>query len=702
MGHGGPDEGSAPGGLRTGAGPLRTVAVPGSPGDKGGAMSPPITPGSSPSPASPAVGFAGALAGGALVGAAEATRALIGAGLHFSGAEAGTLLASGVLGGAAFGALGAAPLLVLPGRPAGRTRWSGFLVGVATPLLARVGVWWFSDPPPFTDPLPGQGNPVAFAGVVVAALVLLVGLYQGLRGPRAVAGGALAVAVGLAAWVGSGKAGPGAPTQKPPAGAPNVLLVTLDTTRADHMGAYGAEVDTRHFDDIAKQGALFENASAVAAVTGPSHTTMLTGTGPWDHGVLLNGIPIPEDKTTLAEILHDHGWNTGAFVSAYVLDGEKGFRRGFEVYDDDFGAVKGGDQLTSFQVVAMIQRHFNPDAELERRGDDTVDEALAWFGEQQGATFLWVHLFDAHGPYEPPPPFDTRYYAGDPRDPSNHSMDQVQNVAAYLKKSIEGITDLNYVLAQYSGEVSYADTQLGRLLEKVDPKNTLVVVIADHGESLGEHGVWFNHGDDVYETSLHVPFAMRWPGRITEGVKVEAPFEGTDLTPTILEVVGLKPLDSMTGVSAAGLVGAGEGQGRQLARAMCFDREANVTARAQGLIDKPKYRMASVRGQTSRYVLRETGATLEEYYDLATDPKGVSESSGTFLQTPNGYATLELFKEKANAVLSSTATERSAGDVGEEERKRLEALGYLDGTAPEGAAAPAAAAPAPDPAAVGQ
>jgi hypothetical protein len=127
---------------------------------------------------------------------------------------------------------------------------------------------------------------------------------------------------------------------------------------------------------------------------------------------------------------------------------------------------------------------------------------------------------------------------------------------------------------------------------------------------------------------------------------------------------------------------------------MCFDREANVAARAQGLIEKPKYRMAGVRGATSRYVLRETGGTLEEYYDLAADPKGVNEVSSAFLQTTNGYATLELFKEKANGVLQSTATERSAGDVGEAERARLQALGYLDGTDAEGAApsAPAAAA----------
>jgi arylsulfatase len=488
----------------------------------------------------------------------------------------------------------------------------------------------------------------------------------------------------LCGWALLGGEQAGAPTGRPPAGAPNLLVVTLDTTRADRIGAYGAEVSTPAFDAIAGGGALFLNASAVLAVTGPSHASMFTGSGPWDHGVLLNGVPIPEDRVTLAQVLHANGYNTGAFVSSYVLDGDKGFGRGFQVYDDDFGLLKGGAGLTVIQAWDMARRHLAPDAELERRGGDTVEVALAWMEAQQGATFTWVHLFDAHGPYAPPPPFDTRYYAGDARNPANTSMAPVKNVAAYLKRSLEGITDLNWVLAQYDGEISYADSQIARLLAGVDAQNTLVVVIADHGEQLGENNVWFNHGDDVYETSVHVPFALRWPGRVPAGLRVEQPFEGTDLAPTLLEAIGIPRPPSMTGASAAGLVGLGKGDGRQLARSLCFDREANVAGRESGAIDKPKWKMAGIRDRTGRYVERETGG-VAEYFDLSADPRGVTDVINLFQQTPDGAALLKLYEKVAKEqVLAGDAAARTSNvELSEEERKKLEALGYLDGVGGE-------------------
>lgn len=621
-----------------------------------------------------------ALLGGAVYGLAEAARVVVGGRLWLSDGNVVGLLLLGALSCGLIGALAALPLAALPVRPLGRTRWSGFLVGVAAPALARVGVKWFSDPPPFTEPFPMQGNPAAFAGIVLAVAVVCVVLYQAARGAQRVGAAALLVTAGLGGWAVSGRSGPGEPSRVLPAGAPNVLVVTLDTSRADHFGAYGNDkVDTRYFDQVAREGAMWTNASAIAAVTGPSHASMFSGAGPWDHGVLLNGIPVPEDRPLISEVLHDHGWQTGAFVSSYVLDGEKGFSRGFEVYDDDFNALKGSGDLVAVQLADMARRRFNPDEDLQRRGGDTVDAALSWLEGREGAWYLWVHLFDPHGPYEPPPPFDTRYYQGDPKDPSNTSMAPVKNVAAYLKESLQGITDLRWVLAQYEGEVSYADAQIGRLLAAVDPQNTLVVVIADHGESLGEHDVWFNHGDDVYETSVHVPFAMRWPGRIAPGQRITQPFEGTDLAPTLLDIVGVDIPSTMTGTSAAGLVGAGDGKGRIEARSMCFDREANLAARQAGEIDKPKYRMVSLRGPNTRYVHRETGRD-PEFFDLTTDPKGLVDLYPEKQWQPMSSELLGILSRNATALLGSDATDRSAAEVSEEERQRLEALGYLDPT----------------------
>ncbi len=649
--------------------------------------------------------------GGAVFGLAEVARVLGAARLYLSTLDTVALLALGTITPALL-ALCVVPVLILvPPRPLGRERWLGFVGGLTLAVLADIGVWWFSDPPPFQDPLPLQGNPLAFLVVAALAVGLGLAIWRFVQGAGRVAGAIAMLSTGLLIWAASARSVPAAATEPLPPGAPNVLLVTLDTTRADHIGAYGNTIDTPAFDRIAKDGALFLDASAVAAVTGPSHTSMLTGSGPWDHGVLLNGIPIPQDRTLLAEVLHDRGWSTGAFVSSYVLDGSHGFRRGFQVYDDDFGSLPGAQSLLIPRIFAMLERHFHPDEELERRGGDTVDHALTWIGDQHGAWFAWVHLFDAHGPYEPPPPFDTRYYQGDPRDPAHSSMSQVKNVAAYLKKSLEGITDVNYVTAEYDGEISYADSQLGRLLDAVDTKNTLVVVIGDHGESLGEHGVWFNHGDDVYEASVHVPFAVQWPGRVNAGVRVAKPFEGTDLAPTVLALVGVPRAPSMTGLSAAGLIGDFEGDGRIEARSLCFDRAANVAGRERGEITKPKWRMAALRGASSRYVQRETGAG-PEYFDLASDPTGETDVYANVACSTPGKQLLEILDAHARELFLSTATERSAGDVGEAERKKLEALGYLSGTegdagapaatpvdltqpCPTGAAPAAPAAPAP-------
>lgn len=618
---------------------------------------------------------AAAAAGGAF-GSAEAARVVVGERLLLTDVQVLGLLGVGALGGAALAALGTLPLAALPPRPLGRARWLGFVWGLYVLVVAAVGVVWFTDPPPFTEPFPFQGNPAVFAAVCVGIAAVLGVVYQGARGARSVAGAALALATALAVWVYTGVDPVPAPSKPLPAGAPNVLLVTLDTARADRFGAYGnPTVQTRAFDTLAGEGTLFSAASAVAPVTGPSHASMLSGRGPWDHGVLLNGVPVPTDHPLLAELLHDHGWATAAFVSAYVLDGDNGFARGFDVYDDAFAWLPGADALLPARLAAMARRHADPNEVLERRGGETVDRALAWLGSHRGgAYFLWVHLFDAHGPYTPPPPYDTLYYQGDAHDPSNTSMAKVKNVAPYLEKSLEGVTDLAYVLAQYDGEVSYTDAQLARLLAAVDRENTLVVVVGDHGESLGEHDVWFNHGDDVYETSVHVPFAMRWPGRVPV-TKVESPVEGTDLAPTVLDLVGVEVPAGMTGQSAVGVMSGKPG--RAIAHAMCFDRPANQAARAAGTITGPKYRVASLRGPQSRYVQREVDGTAT-YFDLAADPLGRVDVAAAIGATSTGAELLSLLRGQADGLLSGASTDRSAVELSAEERARLEALGYMD------------------------
>jgi arylsulfatase A-like enzyme len=344
-------------------------------------------------------------------------------------------------------------------------------------------------------------------------------------------------------------------------------------------------------------------------VTGPSHTTILTGRGPWEHGNLLNGLALPAAFPLVSEVLRADGYATAAFVSGFVLEGELGFARGFDVYDDDFDGTGAWRDTAPGALLAMARRRARHDL-LERRGDRTVDAALAWLARPRDRPFfLWVHLFDPHGPYAPPPPWDERYYAGDPRDPGHHSMEQVSGVAPYLRSSLEGITDAAWVQAQYEGEISFADQQAGRIVDAI-PSDTLVVVAGDHGESLGEHGVWFNHGDDVYGESTRVPLAMRWPGHVSAGTIVATPVELTDVAATILDLVGVP----------SSLGGSSLFAERQYARSICFDRAANRRAREAGTIDRPTYRMVALEGADGTFVHRDAPGSTDEWSGTGEPP----------------------------------------------------------------------------------
>ena len=375
---------------------------------------------------------------------------------------------------------------------------------------------------------------------------------------------------------------------------PNVLLVTLDTTRADRgdpSGAHGVAMPT--LDAIAREGARFDRAFAQIPVTGPSHTTILTGRGPWEHGNLLNGLALPPALPLLSEVLRAEGYATAAFVSGFVLDGDLGFARGFEVYDDDFAGTGAWRETAPGALVAMATRRFRPDDVLGRRGDRTADAALAWLARPRDRPFfLWVHLFDPHGPYEPPPPWDTRYYAGDPRDPGHRSMEQVTGMAPYLRASIAGITDAAWVQAQYEGEISFADQQAGRIVEAIDRDDTLVVYTGDHGES------------------THEPLAMRWPNRIAAGTTVSSPVELTDVAPTILDLVGVP-----SRLGGASLFGE-----RRYARSICFDRAANARARTAGTIDRPTYRMVALAGVDGTFVHRDAPGSADEWSGIGDPP----------------------------------------------------------------------------------
>ncbi len=292
-----------------------------------------------------------------------------------------------------------------------------------------------------------------------------------------------------------------------PARRPSVLLITLDTTRADRLGAYGAPfARTPNFDALARRGVRFERAIAPTPLTLPSHASILTGLVPRRHGVRDNsGFSLAPEVPSLAERLREAGYATAAFVSSAVLDRTGGLDRGFALYDD---GVRVGDR-----------RAFG---HLERAATQTTDAVLERLPALAPPFFLWVHYFDPHLPYVPPEPWRGRF----PDRP-------------------------------YDGEIAYMDSEMGRLLEAVRGKdgNLLVAVAGDHGESLGEHGE-AAHGVFLYEATQRVPMVLAGPG-IPGGRVVDAPAGLVDLAPTILDLLGLPAPGGIDGRSLAAAVRGG-------------------------------------------------------------------------------------------------------------------------------------------------
>jgi arylsulfatase A-like enzyme/Tfp pilus assembly protein PilF len=270
----------------------------------------------------------------------------------------------------------------------------------------------------------------------------------------------------------------------------NVVLITVDTLRADRLGSYGnREISTPNLDRMAESAVLFENAATSAPITLPAHASILTGTYPLFHGVRDNGrSALPPERTTLAEVLRPHGYATGAFVGAFVLDSRFGLDQGFDRYFDDFDRSSGAS---------------------ERRGGEVIGEALAWMDSVRDRRFFaWIHLFDPHVPYDPP---------------------------SELRRS-EDLQDL------YQGEVEYVDRLVGELAQWLEEnalsRDTIVAFTADHGESLGEHGE-LTHGYFVYDATMRVPLLLRAP-HASDGRRVEAQVRTIDLLPTLLDLMGFE------------------------------------------------------------------------------------------------------------------------------------------------------------------
>ncbi len=322
-------------------------------------------------------------------------------------------------------------------------------------------------------------------------------------------------------------------------GGPDLVLVTLDTLRADHVGAIGGArraVSTPNLDRLANEGALFTRGVSPVPLTLPAHAAMLSGQHPLELGLLRNGMTVPVEATLVAPTLRAAGYRTGAFVSAAVLRGKTGIAEGFERFDDRFSTA---DRLAGIGLLKPVLSALEL-LPRERRGDETMSRALDWLQAGDGRpTFLWIHLYDCHAPYRPPAPYDAQYAWDSPDAQGN--PEEMRAAREAIRSAHQVFSpfipfDLRAAVARYAGEVSFVDALVGRLLAAL-PAETRLVVAADHGESLTEHGELVGHGSQVYDTTTRAPIWVRGP-EVAAGSRVE--------TPVPLEAVGAT-LRALTG-----------------------------------------------------------------------------------------------------------------------------------------------------------
>jgi arylsulfatase A-like enzyme/Flp pilus assembly protein TadD len=399
---------------------------------------------------------------------------------------------------------------------------------------------------------------------------------------------------------------------------PNVILITLDTVRADRMGFLGSKLGlTPQLDALASQSVVFEHAYSQAPITPVSHATILTGTFPQYHGIRNFGDRLPPSVPFLPDILHTQGYHTGAFVGSIILDPKNGFasgfERGFDVYNAGFHRQKTGERR---------------EASMQRRGEVTLGHVLEWLGQQQGSPFfLWFHLWDAHDPYNPPEPFRSRF-------PS----------------------------APYNGSIAYVDATVGKLLDYLRSHglydNALIAVAADHGESLGDHGE-LTHSIFLYDATIHVPLLLKLPAHRFVGQRVNAAASLVDLAPTLLEALGQTPPPAIQGRSLLPLIGNPHpGNRPSFATGDHSERSFGWSA------------LVSLRIGNQLYVR----APLPELYDLASDP-----GAKINLYPGNRAAAVRFAIQVDNFVkrISTGAPQALQDGLDEKSREKLSALGYV-------------------------
>jgi arylsulfatase A-like enzyme len=419
----------------------------------------------------------------------------------------------------------------------------------------------------------------------------------------------------------------------------NVILISVDTLRPDHLGCYGYRLPTSPtIDALVARGVRFEQAVCQMPTTAPSFCSILTGTYPHTHGSLENGIPLLDDVETLAEVLKSQGYHTAGFVSSYtVSDESSGLARGFEVFDDDFDGKERKSDLTNERVFSHL---------------DSLPG---------GPLFLWVHYFEPHGPYLG----HSQVWPASRFQPLEETVNTMDDAIAPVPKWVLKEKGLEYAIHLYDGEIAYADHRIGELLAELAARglleSSLIVFLADHGESF-EHGLYARHGFFLYESSVRIPLALVFPEGKYQGRTIHSLVQSINVVPTICDFLGAPVPDGCEGHSMMPLIKGKEGNSqvtfierRQYEEKNAFQAVGNQYA---------------MRVEGWKYIHATDGE--DELYDLRTDP---DELRNVIAEEPARASEMLGYLEAW--IAAGRADYGTSPELDEEAREKLKALGYI-------------------------
>ena len=499
-------------------------------------------------------------------------------------------------------------------------------------------------------------DPVLWGGLLAIGVFSLALGWLGERPLRALGSrfelGCLALAL-VSAVIGLVRGTP--PAASAPGTGPNILLITLDTVRHDALEPYGGPVATPAITRLADEGTLFEEAIATAPLTEASHLAMLTGLEPTHTGIVSNGTAFGEQPALISHAFQQAGWATGGFVAGFPLHARWGWTQGFDVYDDDFGTMPGLHRLA---IVKASDQLTLPGGTLrERRGDGVIARTTQWIDRVEGGPwFAWVHLFDPHGPYEAPAP-----YAMDTEPPRDGSA---LELPSYWPPALRSVTSTDWLTEAYHQEIRYTDSLLSELLQHLEAsaelEETVIVLTADHGESLTEHDYLYDHGDNLYDPSLRVPLIVRWPGGASAGSRVDCQVSTVSVAATLLDLASLHWKEhDRDGASLLPILKDPSG---------CEPTDAFASTVAGRLMENPPIDHA-LRGRDRKLIAHEDGSS--ELYDLELDPGETRDLAAERADEAGALRSVLAGHLEGRAEIKAASQDAGTQDA-------LRALGYID------------------------